>query len=316
MTIPTAMSSLTAFYSWYLTEGKLDNLKIKFPSIAAKLSLFADVNPKYFFWIANQLNLDPSIEPNELKMLIQKFSKASAMKLITQPLNSFGSVPELKKALPDKVVSNTDQTRIARDKTKILYQDGRYTLLEPLSNDSACYYGKNTKWCTSAKTGNLYYYYRLNGYVIFYLFDKTPSKPELEKIIATSSSSSTSFFDSLDRSMKRSDIEEIPERIKNIIRSEGEKKSNISSAELEQMFDFFDTSTEQNDNILAFIRHRNASPELMTKLFPLVMQMPLTGMFQGHTPVEYRKDALKAMLNNTATPISLKQKINQELKLL
>ena len=56
----------------------------------------------------------------------------------------------------------------------MVYDDGKYFVVNPLNHDASCYYGKGTKWCTAAETDTHFKKYNEDG-KLFYIIDK--SKP-------------------------------------------------------------------------------------------------------------------------------------------
>lgn len=60
----------------------------------------------------------------------------------------------------------------------IAHEDEEKVVVIPLTKDASCYYGKNTKWCTSATESENYFieYFYIENIVLFYVFMKNSNK--------------------------------------------------------------------------------------------------------------------------------------------
>ena len=52
-----------------------------------------------------------------------------------------------------------------------IYDDGRFLVVEPETHESSCFYGKNTKWCTTSEKSDYFDKYTKQGR-LFYFLDK------------------------------------------------------------------------------------------------------------------------------------------------
>lgn len=65
-----------------------------------------------------------------------------------------------------------EEQDVKREVEKI-YEDNRFLIVQPLSHKASCFYGANTKWCTTAKHGEYHFKrYGLNGNKLYYIIDK------------------------------------------------------------------------------------------------------------------------------------------------
>jgi hypothetical protein len=101
---------------------------------------------------------------------LNKFEKISSNLPITD-LYQYKSAGQLLSAL-------SEYEQRLRRKVKpvnggnVVYDDGRYFIVNPLTLDSSCYYGKGTKWCTTAANNQQFARYNEDG-KLFYIIDKT-----------------------------------------------------------------------------------------------------------------------------------------------
>ncbi len=56
-----------------------------------------------------------------------------------------------------KRVSNKETKKLARSDSVKLYDNGTWMAVVPLTKDASCFYGKNTRWCTSATESTNYF---------------------------------------------------------------------------------------------------------------------------------------------------------------
>lgn len=61
-----------------------------------------------------------------------------------------------------------------KSKVNKIYDDENILVIQPLSKEASCYYGANTKWCTSAtaEEENRFEHYTSDGNLLFYMIFK------------------------------------------------------------------------------------------------------------------------------------------------
>ena len=69
-------------------------------------------------------------------------------------------------------LSRGDKEKFAKSGAEKLYEDDRWLLVKPKTEEASCYYGAGTQWCTSATKGNAFGQYNKNGN-LYYLIDKS-----------------------------------------------------------------------------------------------------------------------------------------------
>jgi hypothetical protein len=61
----------------------------------------------------------------------------------------------------------------AKKEAEKIYEDNRFLIVQPLSHKASCFYGANTKWCTTTKGGEYHFKrYGANGNRLYYIIDK------------------------------------------------------------------------------------------------------------------------------------------------
>ena len=156
-----------------IQEGRVDDFKSKYSQKFGNNvnDIVSKVPHKFLDWIGKNLdaiNFEENLE--KLSQALNKFEKISSNLPITD-LYQYKSAGQLLSAL-------SEYEQRLRRKVKpvnggnVVYDDGRYFIVNPLTLDSSCYYGKGTKWCTTATNNQQFVRYNEDG-KLFYIIDKT-----------------------------------------------------------------------------------------------------------------------------------------------
>ena len=98
----------------------------------------------------------------ETKDLLGKFNKLKTRLPVEQrDINSYSSVSELYNTL--KPYLNIQSRSEIKQEAEKVYEDNEWLIIIPHTEEAACYYGANTKWCTAAKEDNMFDYYNEKG---------------------------------------------------------------------------------------------------------------------------------------------------------
>ena len=117
--------------------------------------------------------------------------------------------PQFIKKLMNTIDSKKSQREIEREiKTQAdkIYEDADVLVVRPKSHAASCYYGANTKWCTT-QTGNPGYFekYSRDGNLYYFLNKKTNTKLALYR---NESERLTEVYNSQDRNVSIEDLRE------------------------------------------------------------------------------------------------------------
>jgi hypothetical protein len=167
----------------------------KFTSIRATLSgknleLFdkvLNISPqlpnKYWKFIANKYKNNNTYTPQQVYKIISDFDdiieKRHGLGLSNKDINSYSDVKTLENIVfqAKNTISNQQiKKQIKTTENKLIYQDDRFLVVEPLTTNAACYFGKDTKWCISAKEKNQFENYKAQGAKIAIIIDKQKIK--------------------------------------------------------------------------------------------------------------------------------------------
>jgi len=159
-----------------LKEGKVEDFKEKYGrkfSTDHLNKITSSVPKKYLEWVGKVID-DVNFDENIQKLVdgINKFEKHSTNLPLTD-INQYKSLDQLLKGISD--YENKPRRDFKQVKGGIVvYDDGRYFVVNPSDHETSCYYGKGTKWCTAADSDIHFKQFNEDG-KLFYILDR--SKP-------------------------------------------------------------------------------------------------------------------------------------------
>jgi hypothetical protein len=183
-----------------IQEGRVDDFKAKYSQKFGNNvnNIVSKVPHKFLDWVGKNLdNINFEENLDKLSNALNKFEKISTNLPITD-LYQYKSVGQLLSAL-------TEYEQRLRRKVKpvsggnVVYDDGRYFIVNPLTLDSSCYYGKGTKWCTAATNNQQFSRYNEDG-KLFYIMDRTlpTSDPYYKVALLKKFDGDKTFYDAKD----------------------------------------------------------------------------------------------------------------------
>ena len=188
-----------------LQEGRVDDFKAKYsPKFGGQnVTKIVDAIPtKYLDWVGKNLdvvNFDETFP--KLAQALDKFDKTSTNFPITN-LYLYKNVPEFLKAVDD--YDNRQRRDIKRmEGGNVVYDDGRYFVVNPLTQQASCYYGKGTKWCTAAEGTSHFQRYNEDG-KLFYILDRNaPTSNKFYKVaLLKKFDGDKTFYDAVDEPIR------------------------------------------------------------------------------------------------------------------
>ena len=184
-----------------IQEGRVDDFKSKYTQKFGvdKIQKIIDGVPqKYLDWVGKNLDV-VNFDDNFIKLVtgLKKFEKTSTNFPITD-LYQYKSVEQFLKAVSDyETKQRRDIKRV--EGGNVVFDDGRYFIVNPLTQQSSCYYGKGTKWCTSAEGNSHFHRYNQDG-KLFYILDRTlpTNDPHYKVAILKKFDGDKSYWDAKD----------------------------------------------------------------------------------------------------------------------
>jgi hypothetical protein len=148
------------------------------------------VLPKYIPWLVKQ-GMDTNLPPwksweqvaSEMYDLVSRFEKMVQMNQIIgteKDINQYKAISSL-----TNIITSAEETLLQKQKRKEgegeikkIYQDETYLILEPLTKEASCKYGKGTEWCISATQSKNYFdeYHNEGARFLFVINRKTNDK--------------------------------------------------------------------------------------------------------------------------------------------
>ena len=156
-----------------IKEGRVENFQNSFSQKFSKEQLERIIKlflPKYLSWVGKNLDaigFDEKI--SKLSNAVKRFDSISSNLPITD-LYQYKSDDQLYSALDEY---ENKQRRVVRqvEGGNVVFEDDKFFVVNPLNHKTSCYYGKGTKWCTSAEENNQFNRYNEDG-KLFYIIDK------------------------------------------------------------------------------------------------------------------------------------------------
>ena len=165
---------------------------------------------------------------DKVQELLRKFVSVGPNLTITD-INQYDGLQELEAEL--KKHENKIRREVqAVEGAKVVYQDDKYTIVNPLTYNESCYYGAGTKWCTSSeKTQSHFNEYNVDG-KLFYIIDKTlpTSNPFYKVALLQKYDGDQIFYDAPDKPFTQGWILGTPEFEKLMLAVDSYMQDNYS----------------------------------------------------------------------------------------
>lgn len=191
-------------FSKILIEGKVEDFESKYTQKYGAQNVQRIVNmvtPKYLEWVGrnfDSVNFDENY--GKLVAALKNFDKTSH-NLDKTDINQYKSLQELIGKL-DQYNGRQRREVEKHEGGNVVYNDDRFYVVNPLTHDASCYYGKGTKWCTAATGDEHFRRYNTEG-KLFYIIDKIKdsSDPFYKIAILRNFDGKESFWDAKDDSI-------------------------------------------------------------------------------------------------------------------
>lgn len=130
---------------------------------------------------------------------IAKFHKLKQKRMIPSPRNDFMRYTNIGDfmSVVDEYPDPNQEQLIDKGQSRVFYEDSSVRIIVPADQTAACYYGQGTRWCTAAKTNNMFRHYSQQGQLYIIL----PKKPKYAGEKYQFHFESRQFMDEQDRSV-------------------------------------------------------------------------------------------------------------------
>jgi hypothetical protein len=184
-----------------LKESREDNFKQQFTRKFGQENVQRIVDliePKFLNWVGQVLEtMDFDQNLMKVKQNIELFKKYST-NLPKTDISQYKSLDELATVIK-AYVERPRRSYKQVEGGNVVYEDDRFFVVNPLTYTASCYYGKGTKWCTSA-TGDEHFKRYNNEGKLFYVIDKKlqTSDPYYKVAILRNFDGGESYWDARD----------------------------------------------------------------------------------------------------------------------
>jgi hypothetical protein len=188
-----------------IKESRVDDFKNKYgqkfsPAIINKI--VSEITPKFFQWVGKVMD-GVNFNDNFIKLseALRRFEKIST-NLPKTDINQYQTLEELITAITNYEGKSRRNIKKVQG-GNVVYDDGKYFVVNPLNHEASCYYGKGTKWCTAAETDTHFKKYNEDG-KLFYIIDKTKptNDPYYKVALLRKFDGDKIYYDSKDETVK------------------------------------------------------------------------------------------------------------------
>jgi hypothetical protein len=163
-------------------EGRKEDLKKKYSSkfddevldFVLGISDLQDFNHKYTDFILKALDPNSDIDMNvDIAIgLVKDFNKYQSQ-LIKKDINQYNSFTELETAL--KPFIEKEKEKELEKQADRIYEDNKFLVIKPKTEEASCKYGGNTKWCVSSHSSGHFGRYTQGNQALYFIINKANS---------------------------------------------------------------------------------------------------------------------------------------------
>ena len=163
-----------------LTEGRLEDVKVKYPGHEASIDNLSKHDPsgnnKYLAWMAKSV-LDQGSSPKHVIDAINYFH-TNVVRFEKKDINQYKTLQELLNAV-EVAKAKVSKKEVKEQGVEKIYDDENVTVVHPKTHAASCKYGANTKWCVTMKNNPDYFRSYSSQGPLFFFMDKRrlPNEP-------------------------------------------------------------------------------------------------------------------------------------------
>ena len=205
------------FMGILLREGRKEDLKKKYSTkfneqdldFILNISDLVDFNHKYTDFVLKNTDGDGELDTDELEHfvgLIKDFDKYQSQ-LPKKDINQYVSLNELEKVI--LYIRGKNKEKELEKQAKKIYEDDKFVILKPQTEEASCKYGSNTKWCVTSKGSGHFQRYTSGRQSLYFIINKTNStnKNYSKVAIHFDDGGEPRYWDSQDSPMGQKEIE-------------------------------------------------------------------------------------------------------------
>jgi len=269
------------FMGILLTEGRKEDLKKKYANkfdnevldFVLGISDLQDFNHKYTDFILKALepNTDIDFWVDIAVGLVKDFDKYQSQ-LKKKDINQYNTFSELESAL-EPFIEKEKEKELEKQADKI-YEDDKFLVIKPKTEEASCKYGSNTKWCVTQKGAGHFERYTSGDQSLYFIINKANSTNKTYSKVAIhfDDGGYPRYWDSQDVIMNQREVDILnyafPELIEAINKDYEKTKLSVANRLLTIAFNSIgETSSEtkfhgSNYNLSVLIRGFTNIPDL------------------------------------------------------
>lgn len=166
-----------------LNEGRKEDLQKKYSdkfkeysetlSTILSSSDLADTNFKYADFVLKNLHPNSSLdEVEEVIELVKDFHRYQS-NLEKKDINQYKGIDELNRALDYSRIKE-EEKQLSSQAQKV-YEDDKFLVVKPQTEEASCKYGSNTKWCVTSKGSGHFGRYTAGRQSLYFIINKAKS---------------------------------------------------------------------------------------------------------------------------------------------
>jgi hypothetical protein len=232
------------FIGILLKEGRREDLKKKYSTkfneqdleFILNISDLKDFNHKYTDFVLKNTDGDGELDTDELEHLvdlIKDFDKYQSQ-LPKKDINQYVSLNELEKVI--LYIRNKQKEKQLSSQAQKVYEDDKFLVVKPQTEEASCKYGSNTKWCVTSKGSGHFGRYTAGNQGLYFIINKANSTNQNYSKVAIhfTDEGNTTYWDAQDNSMSKREIDVMEYAFAEIIQSikDDYQKNSMSRADI------------------------------------------------------------------------------------
>jgi hypothetical protein len=232
------------FIGILLKEGRKEDLKKKYSTkfneqdleFILNISDLKDFNHKYTDFVLKNTDGDGELDTDELEHLvdlIKDFDKYQSQ-LPKKDINQYVSLNELEKVI--LYIRDKQKEKQLGSQAQKVYEDDKFLVVKPQTEEASCKYGSNTKWCVTSKGSGHFGRYTAGNQGLYFIINKANSTNQNYSKVAIhfTDEGTTTYWDAQDNSMSKREIDVMEYAFAEIIQSikDDYKKNSMSRVDI------------------------------------------------------------------------------------
>jgi hypothetical protein len=166
-----------------INEGRKEDLKKKYSTkfneqdleFILNISDLKDFNHKYTDFVLKNTDGDGELDTDELEHLvglIKDFDKYQSQ-FPKKDINQYVSLNELEKVI--LYIRDKNKEKELESQADRIYENDKFLVIKPKTEEASCKYGSNTKWCVTSKGSGHFGRYTSGSQILYFIINKQNS---------------------------------------------------------------------------------------------------------------------------------------------